>query len=47
MTYLYYSLKKLGRKVKLQKELRKTEMNHDEIDANNYKYKKDEWLDYD
>ena len=30
---------------KLQNELLKTEMNHDEVDGNNYKDKKDEWLD--
>ena len=46
MTHLNYSLKKLGRTFKLQKELLKTEMNHDEIDYNNYKDKKSEWLDY-
>ena len=32
--------------MKLQKELLKTEMNHDEIGGKNYKDKKDEWLDY-
>ena len=37
MTHLNYSLKKLGRTFKLQKYLLKTEMNHDEVDANNYK----------
>ena len=46
MTHLNYSLKKLGRTFKLQKEMLKTEMNHDEVDGNNYKDKKDEWLDY-
>ena len=30
MTHLYYSFKKLGKTFKLQKELFKTEMNHDE-----------------
>ena len=45
-THLNYSLKKLGKTFKLQKELFKTEMNHDEIDYNNYKNKKSEWLDY-
>ena len=39
-------VKKLGKTFKLQKEILKTEMNHDEIDANNYKEKKDIWLDY-
>ena len=46
MSHLNYSLKKLGKTFKLQKELLKTEVNHDEIDCNNYKDKKDEWLDY-
>ena len=46
MTHLNYSLKKLGRTFKLPKELLKTEMNHDEIDANNYKDKKDIWVPY-
>ena len=39
-------LEKIGRTFKLQKKLLKTEMNHDEIDGNNYEDKKDEWLDY-
>ena len=46
VTHLNYSLKKLGKTFKLQKELLKTEMDHDEIDYTNYKDKKDEWLDY-
>ena len=46
MTRLNYSLKKLRKTFKLQKELLKTEMNHDEKDANNYKDKKVEWLGY-
>ena len=46
MTHLSYSLKKLGKTFRLQKELLKTEMNHDEIDANNYKERKDIWLPY-
>ena len=46
MTHLNYSFKNLGKTFKLQKELLKTEMNHAEIDYNNYKDKKDEWLDY-
>ena len=46
MTHHNYSLKKLGKTFKLQKELIKIEMNHDEIDYNNYKDKTDEWLDY-
>ena len=46
MTHLNYSLKKLGRTFKLPKELLKTEMNHDDIDGDNYKDKKDIWLPY-
>ena len=46
MTYLNYSLKKLGKTFKLQRQLLKTGMNHDEVDGNNYKDKKDECLDY-
>ena len=39
MTHLNYSLQKIGRTFKLQKELLKTEMNHDELDGKNYKDK--------
>ena len=46
MTHLNYSLKKLGRTFKLQKQLLKTETNHDEVDGKNYKDKKDEWMEY-
>ena len=46
MTHLIYSLKKLGKTFKLQKELLKTQMNHDDVDANNYMNKKVEWLSY-
>ena len=46
MTHLTYSLKKLGKTFKLQEELLTTEMDHDEIEYNNYKDKKDEKLDY-
>ena len=46
MTHLNYSLKKLGKTFELPKELLKTEMNHDEITADNYKDKKDIWLPY-
>ena len=46
MTHLNYSLKKLGKTFKLPKELLKTEMNHDDIDVDNYKNKKDIWLPY-
>ena len=46
MTHLNYSLKKLGKTFKLQKELLKTEMNHDEIDGKKYTDKINEWLPY-
>ena len=46
MTDLNYSLKKLGKSFKLPKELLKTEMNHDEIDENIWREKRDEWLPY-
>ena len=46
MTHLNYSSEKLGRTFKLQKELLKTQMNHDEIDGDNYKDKINEWLPY-
>ena len=46
MTHLKYSFKKLGKTFELPKELLKTEMNHDEINANNHKVKKDIWLPY-
>ena len=39
MTHLNYSLKKLGKTFRLPKELLKTEMNHDEIDENNWRVK--------
>ena len=46
MNHLNYSLEKLGKTFKLQEELLKTEMNHDDADGNNYMNKKDEWLPY-
>ena len=46
MTHLNYSLEKLLKTFKLPKELLKTEMNHDDIDRDNYKDKKDIWLPY-
>ena len=46
MTHSNYSLKKLGKTFKLPKELLKTEMNHDDMDGNNYKDKKDNLLPY-
>ena len=39
-------VKKLGKTFNLQKELLKTEMDHDGVDGNNYKDKTDEWLPY-
>ena len=46
MTHLIYSIKKLGKTFKLQKQLLKTEMNHNELTGDNYKDKKDIWVDY-
>ena len=46
MTLSNYSLKNIGKTFNLQKEFIKTEMNHDEVDGKNYRYEKDEWLDY-
>ena len=46
MTHLNYSLKKLGNTFKLPKELLKTEIDHNDIDVNIYKDKKDIWLPY-
>ena len=46
MTYLNYSLKKLGKTFKLPKELLKNEIDHNDIDGINYKDKKDIWLPY-
>ena len=46
MTHLIYSLKKLGKTFELPKQLLKTEMNHIDIDYNNWRDKKDEWLPY-
>ena len=46
MTPLNYSLKKLVKTFKLPKELLKTEMNHDDIDGDNYKDEKNIWLPY-
>ena len=40
LTHLNYSLKKLGKTFKLPKELLKTEVNHDDVDGDNYKDKK-------
>ena len=38
--------KKFGKTFKLPKQLLETEMNHDDIDVDNYKDKKDIWLPY-
>ena len=46
MTHLNYSFKKLGKTFELPKELLKTETNHDDINGDNYKDKKDIWLPY-
>ena len=46
MTHLIYKLEKLGRTFELQKELLKTEMNHNDVYGDNYKDKIDEWLPY-
>ena len=46
MTYVNYSLLKLGKTFKLPRELLRTEINHDDIDENIWKDKKDEWLHY-
>ena len=45
MAHLYFSLKKWGKTSKLQKEILKTEMNHDEVDGKNYRDKKTkDWI---
>ena len=46
MTHLNYSIKKIGTTFKLQKQLLKTKMNHDEVDGDNYEDKMNEWLSY-
>ena len=46
MNHLNYSLKKLGKTFKLQKELLKTEINHNEVYSDTWKGKKLEWLPY-
>ena len=46
MTHSNYKLEQIGKAFNLQKELLKTEMNHDEVDGKNYKGKIDEWLPY-
>ena len=44
LTHLKYTLKQLGKTFKLQKDLLKSEMDHDGVDGNNYKDRIDEWL---
>ena len=46
MTHSFYSLKKVGKTFKLQKEFLKTEMNHTEDYSDTWKDKNSEWLDY-
>ena len=46
MTHLNFSIKKLRKTFKLQKEYLKTEMNHDEVYSDTWKDKKGECLDY-
>ena len=46
MTHLNYSLKTLGKTFWLQKEVLKTEMNHDEVYSDTWEDMKSEWLDY-
>ena len=46
ITHLNYSLEKLGKTFKSQKELLKTKMNHNEVYSDTWKDKKSEWLDY-
>ena len=46
MTHLNYSLEKLGKTFKLQKELLKTKMDHEDVYEDTWKDKKSEWLPY-
>ena len=46
MTHLNYSLEKLGKTFEIQKELLKTEINHNEVYSDTWKVKKSEWLPY-
>ena len=45
MTHFNYSLKNLRKISKLQKEILKTEMNHDKVFSATWKSKKLQWLD--
>ena len=40
------SFEEIRKDFQITKSNFKTEMNHDEVDGNNYKDKKDEWLNY-
>ena len=46
MTHLHHFSKKSGKTFKLQKQQLITEMNNDEINADNWRDKKNEWVDY-
>ena len=46
MTHLNYFIKKLGKTFELQKELLKTEIDHDDVYSDTWKDKKSEWLPY-
>ena len=46
MTHLNYQSEKLSKTFKLQKELLKTKMDHDDVYCDNYKDKIKEWLPY-
>ena len=46
MTHLNYPPKKLGKTFELQKELLKTDMNHNEVYSDTWKDKESEWLPY-
>ena len=46
MTHLNFSLTKLGKTFKLQKQLLKTDMKPDEFYENTWKTKRENWLPY-
>ena len=46
MIHLKYSLRKLRKTFEFQRELLKTEMDHDELDENKWREKRDDWLPY-
>ena len=39
-------IQKIRETFQITKNFLKTEINHDEVDCNNYKDRKDEWLDF-